>query len=400
MFQTKCFKQNVSKKLYICGNFATMNSEFNPFPVSGYYGADYFCDRDSETNLIRRNIRNNINTTLFSVRRLGKTGLIHHIIESYSKDRQVVCLYIDIFSSTCLMDFTNVLATVIFNRFPENNTIGKKVMKAIASLRPVISYDTLSGDPEVRFEYMGASQYEKTLQQLFSFLDGQGKKIVFAIDEFQQILEYPEKNMEAVLRTHIQRLKNTFFIFSGSNQKMMHEIFNNQKRPFYASCSNVNLGFIDENIYADFIRQKFKQHKRSISDECIRFILEFTHRHTFYTQYFCNHLFASGIKRIVKNDVYAAAIEILKLNESTCFQYRSLLTKAQWKLLTALAKEERLQKAHSASFLKKYLLGTSAHVTRGMAALIEKDLVYHNTSVEQPYYTIYDKFLMRWLQRL
>jgi len=111
-------------------------------------------------------------------------------------------------------------------------------------------------------------------------------------------------------------------------------------------------------------------------------------------------LFASGIKRIVKNDVYAAAIEILKLNESTCFQYRSLLTKAQWQLLTALAKEERLQKAHSASFLKKYLLGTSAHVTRGMAALIEKDLVYHNTSVEQPYYTIYDKFLMRWLQRL
>ncbi|HPB02412.1 MAG TPA: ATP-binding protein [Bacteroidales bacterium] len=377
-----------------------MNSEFNPFPVSGYYGADYFCDRDSETNLIRRNIRNNINTTLFSVRRLGKTGLIHHIIESYSKDRQVVCLYIDIFSSTCLMDFTNVLATVIFNRFPENNTIGKKVMKAIASLRPVISYDTLSGDPEVRFEYMGASQYEKTLQQLFSFLDGQGKKIVFAIDEFQQILEYPEKNMEAVLRTHIQRLKNTFFIFSGSNQKMMHEIFNNQKRPFYASCSNVNLGFIDENIYADFIRQKFKQHKRSISDECIRVILEFTHRHTFYTQYFCNHLFASGIKSIAKDDVYAAAIEILKLNESTCFQYRSLLTKAQWQLLTALAKEERLQKAHSASFLKKYLLGTSAHVTRGMAALIEKDLVYHNTSVEQPYYTIYDKFLMRWLQRL
>ncbi|HBG70941.1 MAG: hypothetical protein A2W93_03435 [Bacteroidetes bacterium GWF2_43_63] len=377
-----------------------MNTDFNPFPVSGYYGAEYFCDRENETNLIRRNIRNNINTTMFSVRRLGKTGLIHHIIESYSKDRQVVCLYIDIFSSTCLMDFTNMLATVIYNRFPETNTIGKKVMKAIASLRPVISYDTLSGDPEVRFEYNAASQYEKTLQQLFSFLDGQGKKIVFAIDEFQQILEFPEKNTEALLRTHIQRLKNTFFVFSGSNQKMMHEIFNNAKRPFYASCSNVNLGFIDESRYAAFIREKFAEHKRSISDECIRFILEFTHLHTFYTQYFCNHLFACGIKRITKDDGYAAAIEILKLNESTHFQYRSLLTKAQWQLLTALAKEERLQKAHSASFLKKYLLGTSAHVTRGMAALIEKDLVYHNTSIEQPYYTIYDKFLMRWLQRL
>jgi len=307
---------------------------------------------------------------------------------------------VDIFSSTSLKDFTNMLATAVYNRFPETNSFGKKIMKAITSLRPVISYDTLTGDPEVSFEYSGVSQYEKTLQQIFSFLDAQGKKIVFAIDEFQQIIEYPEKNTEALLRTHMQTLKNTYFIFCGSNQKMMHDIFNNQKRPFYASCSNIALGFIDKDKYAAFIKKSFSRNKRTIKDEAIEFILEYTHRHTFYTQYLCNVLYASGIKHISLADVYKYAIEILKLNEGTYYQYRSLLSKQQWTLLVAFAKEERVQQPHSAAFIQTYKLGTSSLVTRGLTALMEKGLLYQNSSVENPYYTIYDKFLMRWLQRL
>jgi len=405
MRHAKCDTQNATRKMreIICifvENILNMNTDFNPFPVSGYLRSEYFCDREAVLDLLRRNIRNNINTTMFSVRRLGKSGLIHHLIDSFSRDRNVVCLCVDIFSSNSLKDFTNMLATAVYNRFPETHTFGKKIMKAITSLRPVISYDTLTGDPEVSFEYSGASQYEKTLQQIFSFLDMQGKKIVFAIDEFQQIIEYPEKNTEALLRTHMQTLKNTYFIFCGSNQKIMHEIFNNQKRPFYASCSNISLGFIDEAKYTAFIKKMFTQHKRTIKDDAIAFILDFTHRHTFYTQYLCNVLYASGYKHITLTEVYKIATEILKLNEGTYYQYRSMLSKPQWSLLRAFAKEERVLQPHSAAFLQTYMLGTSSSLSRGLNALMEKGLVYHNTSVAQPYYSIYDKFLMRWMQRL
>ena len=101
-----------------------MSSDFNPFPISGYYGPEYFCDREDELALLRRNIRSNINTTMFSVRRLGKSGLIYHLMDSYSRDRNVVCLCVDIFSSTSLKDFTNRIATTVYNRFPETNTFG------------------------------------------------------------------------------------------------------------------------------------------------------------------------------------------------------------------------------------------------------------------------------------
>lgn len=375
-----------------------MEKDFNPFLVSGYKGSDYFCDREKETALIKKNIQNNINTTLFAIRRIGKTGLLHHVFNSYANSKKVVCIYVDILSTQNLQEFTNLLATAIYNRFPESKNLGKKIIEAIKLLRPVISFDDFRGSPELSFDLADTKKYEKTIQQLFSFLDAQNLKIVFAIDEFQQILEYPEKNTEAILRTHIQTLKNTQFIFCGSNQKMMNEIFNNAKRPFFASCSNMYLDFIDANIYASFIAKLFSKYKRKISPESIRYILEFTCCHTFYTQFFCNYLFASGNKNIDIADVRKAASELLKLNENIFYQYRNLLTTAQWQLLQAISKEEKLVNAHSKFFINKYKLGTSSMVSRGIEALKEKEMIFYNSSVEKPFYETYDKFLMRWLQ--
>lgn len=375
-----------------------MEKSFNPFLVSGYKDAAHFCDRERETALIKKNLQNNINTTLFAIRRIGKTGLIQHVFQSYTNSKKVVCIYVDILSTRNLQEFTNLLATAIYNRFPESKSLGKKIVEAIKLLRPLISFDDFSGNPELSFDLADAKKYEKTIQQLFSFLDNQNIKVVFAIDEFQQILEYPEKNVEALLRTHIQTLKNTQFIFCGSNQKMMNEIFNNAKRPFFASCSNMHLDFIDRKKYAEFITNIFSSYKRKISAESIDYILEFTCCHTFYTQFFCNYLFASGNKNITIADTRSVAAELLKLNENTFYQYRNLLTSAQWQLLWAISKEEKLYNAHSKFFINKYKLGTSSMVSRGIEALKEKEMIFYNSSVEKPYYETYDKFLMRWMQ--
>lgn len=375
-----------------------MEKDFNPFLVSGYKGAEYFCDRVNETALLKSNIKNNKNTTLFAIRRLGKTGLIHHVFDSYTTNNKIVCIYVDILGTKNLKEFTNELATAIYNRFPENKNKGKKIIELIKLFRPLVSYDALSGSPEVSFELGEAKQYEKTIQQLFAFLDKQNIKTVFAIDEFQQILEYPEKNVEALLRIHIQQLKNTNFIFCDSNQKMMHEIFNNAKRPFFASCSNIHLNFIDSKEYEIFITAIFKRNKRTISADSVSFVLDWTKQHTAYTQYFCNFLYAFNLKQIKLKDIQKASIEILKQNESNYYQYRNLLTDAQWNLLQAVAKENKLFKAHSKNFIEKYKLGTSSLVSRGIESLLEKEMIYYNAGVEKPYYEVYDKFLMRWLQ--
>ena len=317
-----------------------MEKDFNPFISTGYKGPVYFCDREEESKQLTQLMLNGINVTLFAIRRLGKTGLIHHVFYPYQNSSKIACIYVDILATKNLEEFTNQLATAVYNRFPSQKTIGKKIMELFQRFRPIISFDELTGNPSLSLTMQTKAQKENTIGQILSFLDQQNVKVVFAIDEFQQILAYPEKNTESLLRTYIQQLKNISFIFCGSNQKMMHEIFNSAKRPFFASCSNLNLGFINEKEYKTFIQQKFKESHRTIDKDCLDFICDFTQLHTFYTQYFCFTLFAKNKKQNTLLDAHETALSILNLNENTFFQYKNLLTASQWNLLCAIAKEK------------------------------------------------------------
>ncbi len=370
----------------------------NPFVISGYHGPNWFCDRLLETKRLISFVKNGNNVTLFALRRLGKTGLIHHVFHQLAAAKKTACIYVDIFSTKSLKEFTNQLATAVYNRFPEKKGIGQRFVSFIKLLRPVVSYDTLTGNPEVSIDLAMPRDYERTIQQIFSFLDKQPEKIIIAIDEFQQITNYPEKNTEAVLRTNIQHLKNCSFIFCGSNHRIMTEMFNSAKRPFYGSCMNMSLDFIDKKEYEDFINRLFRQYKKNISKEAIEYILSFTERHTYYTQMLCNQLFYSGEKKITEETVLNICTEILEQQGPTFYQYRNLLTETQWQLLTAIAKETRLEKPYASAFIKKYQLGTSSIVTRTLDSLIAKEMVFKYTSIREPYYAVYDKFLMRWLQ--
>ena len=363
-----------------------------------YRGPEHFCDREEETKQLNTLMTQGVNVTLFAIRRLGKTGLIHHVFYPYRNSKTVHCIYLDILSTSNLSDLVNQLATAIYNRFPPKSSLGKKILDLMMSFRPLISFDELTGQPSLSLKIETPQQQQQSIHSLFHFLDQQGVRVVFAIDEFQQILTYPETNTEAMLRTIMQQLKNTSFIFSGSNQNMMHQIFNAAKRPFFASCTNMQLDFINKTAYSKFIHKRFKAHKRSISQESVDFICTWTMRHTFFTQHLCAHVFSQEATAIGIEHVRTAAVRILKLNEPNFYQYKNLLTLAQWNLLAALAKEERVTQPTAKKFIQQHKLGTPSLVKRGLDALLHKELIYYNSSVEKPFYEVYDKFLMRWIQ--
>jgi AAA+ ATPase superfamily predicted ATPase len=374
-----------------------MKNNLSPFFVIGYQGEKYFCDRKTETALLKNYMLQHQHTTLFAIRRLGKTGLIHHVFHQLEKEN-IRCLYLDILATTQLKDLINQLASVIYQQFPPEKTTSKKIWEVLKSFRPVLSFDNLNGTPELSLTIENPTQQQKTLIQLFQLLDEQKQKFVVAFDEFQQILNYPEKNIEALLRTIFQNLNNTTMLFCGSNQTLMHELFNSAKRPFFASCVNVHLNFIDKTIYQDFIAFHFLNGKQHIETTAIEFILDWTLSHTYYTQFFCNFIYTKHHSKITLSDVKKMALELLTLQENTFFQYRSMLPVAQWKLLNAIAKEGAVTQILSGSFIKKHNLNSASSVQRSLSALLEKELIYFNSSEEIPYYQVYDKFLMRWMQ--
>lgn len=377
-----------------------MNLIQNPFLVKGYASKDLFCDRENELKILLRNVSNGVDTTLVSPRRMGKTGLIMRFFEQLKEKRYAtVPIYIDIYASRSLADFVKLFAEAVLKKFPEKTSIGAKFMVLLKGLRPLISYDAISGEPQIHIKYNTPQEKEYTLKELFLFLDNQAKHIVLAFDEFQQIRSYPEKNMEALLRTYIQRLKNIQFVFCGSKKSLMTEIFSNAKHPFFASTQFLSLDKIDEIKYAEFIKNIFKLHKKIIDDESVTFILQWSKRHTFYTQSLCNMVFALSDKKININSVKNACLQLLLEQEPVFLQYRQLLTIAQWNFLIAIAKEEEVKHITSQHFIYSYNIGTPANARRIKKSMLEKELIFAVETKHDTTYCVYDIFLSRWLQR-
>lgn len=372
----------------------------NPFLVSGYHGPALFCNRQQEVKKLKANIDNGVHTTLISIRRMGKTNLLQHLFYLLGRQKDVHCLYVDIYPTQKQKDLINQLATIILNAFPVKKPAGKKVLEFITSLRPVISYDQFTGNPEVSLSFSQPKQQEQSLASLLKFLDGLEATIVIALDEFQQISQYPEENTEALLRTLIQPLKNVRFVFSGSSRHVLTQMFTHNKRPFFGSTQMLELSSISKQDYFNFIKKQIEAHHRKITDEALEFICSWTRLHTYYTQVLCNRLFADGFQKIELASVQEACLHILDEQEVVFFQYRNLLTPTQWQLLRAIAKEDKVYQPTSKDFISGHKLGTPSNVQRSLDALLTKEMVYKEEQKEGGYYVVYDCFLSRWLERL
>ena len=369
----------------------------NPFLLVPYISKEYFCDREKETKTIVEYLINGSNITLISPRRYGKTGLIYRVFDEIKQKKLGLnTCYVDIYATETLEDFIKVFSEAVLATLEKKKAI-KSFFRFIGGLRPMVSYNALTGNPELTMTYLSDYEKQQTLASIFDFMEKQGKKTIVAIDEFQQIRKYGT-NMEALLRSYIQPLRNVQFIFCGSKKHLMTEMFTDARSPFYESTRCLYLEKIDRDVYAEFIVRMFGKGKKTITQEALDFILDWTRLHTFYTQSLCNHLFMKNTKTIGMENVLQSAGQILKENEQTFIQWRDLLTPNQWNYLKAVAKEQSLEKPYTAQFLQKYNIGTSTNSQRLLEALIDKELILANSTIEGVTYSVYNVFLSRWLE--
>ncbi len=373
----------------------------NPFVIKPYESKELFCDREEELSLMVQGCINHTDMTLISQRRMGKTGLILRLFDELHEtglNRQTI--YVDIYASRSIDDFIKLLAEAAMRTFQPKSSIGEKLISFIKSLRPQLSFDTITGEPQLQIAYQTMHEKEYTLRGLFDFLDAQGEPVIIAIDEFQQIRDYPEKNMEALLRSYIQQTHNLTFIFCGSKKHLMADIFANEKKPFYSSTTFISLEKISEVSYANFIRHHFNLDGRTIDDESIQFILDWTRRHTYYTQQLCHTIFANNDKNVTLDVVRAACGQLMKQGEAVYLQYRQMLTDKQWNYLIAVAKEGCVKQITASAFLKHHKIGTPSVSRRLAEALVEKGLLNDDVRIDGTTYTVSDVFFSHWLERL
>jgi AAA+ ATPase superfamily predicted ATPase len=366
----------------------------NPFLTTGYYSPDYFCDRVEETRQMQSYLVNGQDVTLTSIRRMGKTGLIKHLFSQLPTGWKRI--YIDILSTENLSQFLDSLATAVIQSVPEKESFGQRIWNFIKSMRPVISFDPLTYLPQASFD-LKIKETETHISSILRFLEEQDFTIVVAIDEFQQITNYPEKNTDAWLRTIIQQMNNVKFIFSGSQQHIINELFNSPSRPFNRSTVMLNIHKINSEDYHQFIRKLFTQGGKTISDQVIDQMLEWADLHTFYVQLICNRAYSSGVQKITEEIWRNEAFKLLKELEVVFYNYRNMLTAPQWNLLKAIALDKAVYSPTSKDFIAKYGLGSPSTVLRSLKSLLDRDMVYTSYSHEgHIFYSIHDILFQHW----
>lgn len=370
-------------------------STVNPFPTSEYISPEYFCDREVETQTIFNAIDNQRNITLISSRRMGKTALIKHCFYLLKSRKDLSVHYFDIYSTQNLQGFINLLASSLIGYFESKpEKIYKNIINLLGHFRPKLTFDDLSGAPSVELTLDSQTEAEQSLKVIFEYLAQQKKRIVIAIDEFQQITNYPETNVEALLRTHLQSANNISMIFSGSNRRMMISVFSDYARPFYQSSGFLFLEKIDTEKYASFIKRHFEKSGMEIADDALDFLLKWTKTHTYYVQETCNRLYSKKYSAITTENVKQIMLQILEERSHLYQMYQQTLSSVQFKLLKAIAIENGVEKPQSSLFLKNHNLGAASSVARALEALENKELVIQ----ENGHFTLTDVFLLRWFQ--
>ena len=367
----------------------------NPFVYKGYEGPTYFCDREQETENMVSALKNGRNLTLLSPRKIGKTGLIKHAFNRISTtDNDTICIYVDIFSTQNLHDFVQVLGTaVVEEALWREKSLMAKTLDAFKAWRPVVSIDTMTGMPTLSVNIDPTSD-EYTLKSIFEYLERSKKQVFVAIDEFQQVAYYPEKGTEALLRSHVQ-FSHAGFIFSGSRQHLMAEMFNSPKRPFYQSTEFMNLQPIPEDAYYDFSRRFFEAKKGSLSQEVFHDIYHCFSGYTWYIQLMMNRLYERNKKITRPQQANDAILAVLDTLTPQYEMLMTLLTTNQVNLLKAIAKESKVEQPQSNEFIKRNDLPSPSSVKTALDVLVEKELVY----AQPDGYIVYDHLLNLWLQR-
>jgi uncharacterized protein len=366
--------------------------ESNPFLISGYISPQYFCDREKETETIIEAILNGRHLTIFSPRRIGKTGLIRHVFYLGSKEKLYIPIYADIMATTALKEFVETLGKAVFTAMAKNETTLKKILKKLALLRPKITIDEFTGAPSVTLSVASGQEAVNSLEVIFQYFSSQKSRFVLAIDEFQQITDYPEKNVEALLRSFVQQSANVTLLFSGSRKHILTGIFTDPERPFYNSTQILEIGKIRSESYSDFINERFTSLSRSVAPAAVNMILEITSKHTFYVQFMCNRLYSS-FRKIDTDQVKQMLYKIINENEPVYGGYINLITSLQFRVLRAIAMNDGVKNPTSSEFLDKYNLGAASSVSLAVKSLEDKGFISYDNQV----YFMNDQFFRQWL---
>ena len=256
----------------------------------------------------------------------------------------------------------------------------------------------MSGEPSFQIGLGDIDRPENTLRELFEYMESSDKPCILAIDEFQQIREYPETTTEAFIRTLVQQCVRSTFIFCGSKRHMMTDIFYSPSKPFFQSVISQSLHPIPMETYVRFAGKLFAERGKMLDDLVTETVYKMFDGCTWYIQMMMNEMFALTEKGMTCTMEYVdiAWENIIMAQEDRFLAMLCGLAPKQKQLLYAIASDGNVEGITSADFVKRHNLVSASSVQAALKPLLKNDIV----TCEDGRYRIYDYFFADYLAKM
>ncbi|MCD8524220.1 MAG: hypothetical protein LRY67_00145 [Gammaproteobacteria bacterium] len=167
------------------------------------------------------------------------------------------------------------------------------------------------------------------------------------------------------------------FIFSGSNRRLLIDMFNNREKPLYELCDQMTLGKISEEAYIPYFDQvAIETWGKKLSTEAINKIFQLTEKHPRRVYNLCFYLWRLNENKKLppkENEVQEAWDCFVAKRLKNTRDALSSLSKGQLKLLAfiALGHHEEL----SGQQAQRQLILASSSLTRFLKILEDEDYI-------------------------
>jgi len=301
--------------------------------------------REEEIKLIMQTVLEGQSIVLIAPRRFGKTSLLLEVLRRLKNKAYYTC-YVDLFSTPTL--------ALLSEQITENVLANKKLSRAFNTFRRNIEYllkniqfKHVVEDNEFLLSFAGEKRDEfQLIQDSIDFIDRfalqNNKNIIAGLDEFGELPKLNGEKLVKLFRSKLQLQKNSTYIFSGSCESVMSQIFISTKSPFYRFARIINLHYIDKRPFQDHIIKKLNENNLTISNEGTKHMLDFSCGHPYYTQLILRQIILSKIKKIEVKQVKDVIDSLLNMEINYLEKYWEELSRSRENIavLLEIAKNE------------------------------------------------------------
>ncbi len=349
-----------------------------PFTYGRIAVADDFTNRTAELEQLKRNFTAGINTILISPRRWGKSSLVKKAsMEVTSQYPDIKVCRLDIFNVRSEEEFYLTLANAVINATSSGwEEVLKSAKEFLSRLVPRIE---LSPDMQSSVSFgVNLEELKKEPDEILNLAENiaikKNLRIIVCVDEFQSISRFPHsEDFQKKLRSVWQHHQSVSYCLYGSKRHMLLDIFTNYSMPFYKFGDLMFLQKIDNSHWIPFIKHRFNDTGKEISDEDALLITELTDCHSYYVQQLSQQVWFRTDK-ICSEEIVKTAHQALVDQLSMLFaDITDRLNTLELNLIKAIIAGEK--QLSSKETMQKYNLGTSAGVVRQKKVLFEKEII-------------------------